>query len=197
MAANIDAVIGTIRSRTQLIRIGKVTNESMSTWLKSIKSGHSDEEYTRAVRVGEGNPSMAFRALKTELRDKELTEYFLHWARLCYESRKKMPDIINWADANSRKSKEDQRNFLTYGLDFFRSGLVEMSGATELNHHSKEEKMHISKFSKLLNVENSTKIIAEFEEAFMALQRFANSKIMFMNLSIKFGELINPKNVNL
>ena len=31
---NIDAVIGTIRSRTQLIRIGKVSNEKMSSWLK-------------------------------------------------------------------------------------------------------------------------------------------------------------------
>ena len=134
--------------------------------------------------MGEGNPSMAIRALNTELRDKDLTEYFIQWARLCYESRKKIPEIIDWADANSRKTKEDQRNFLIYGLDFFRSGLVEISGASELNHHSREEKMHILKFSKLLSVENSTKIISESEEASMALQRFANSKILFMNLSL-------------
>jgi len=194
---NLDAVISTIRSRTQLIRIGKVSNNAMSTWLKSIKSGLSDDDYTKAVRIGEGNPSMALKSLKTELRDEDLTEYFIQWARICYESRKKMPDIIDWSDNMSRKNKEEQKNFLIYGLDFFRSGLIDMSGAIELNHHSREEKMHVSKFSKLLNPKNSTKIIASFEEANMALERFVNSKILFMNLSVEFGELINPKNVNL
>ena len=169
----------------------------MSKWLKLITPGLSDQEYTKAVRVAEGNPTLAIKYLNSELEDEDLMEYFIHWARLCYELRKKMPHLIDWSDVMSKKSREDQKKFLLHGLDFFRSGLIDMSGAFELNHHSTEEKMHISKFSKLLNIENSTKIIASFEEANTDLQRFVNSKILFMNLSVKFGELINPKNVNL
>ena len=194
---NLDAVLGTIKSRTQLIRIGKISNEEMGVWLKSAFPGKNDETYINAVKNAEGIPSVAIKALNSELTDSDLTNEFILWARLCYESRKKMPDLINWADDMARNNKEDQKKFLIYGLSFFRSGLINMAGVSDLNHGSAEELDHVSKFSKLLTVENSTRLISEFEDSIDALQRFANAKLLFMNLSIKFGEFINPKNVNL
>jgi DNA polymerase-3 subunit delta' len=75
--------------------------------------------------------------------------------------------------------------------------MLKISDSSELNHLYPEEEQHVSKFAALLNHKSVILIINEINTAIYNLERNANAKILFLNLSVKFGKLINPKNVNL
>lgn len=197
VSENDEAILPTILSRTQILRIGKMTSTDLSKWLKDTNPGLSESDLTFALKYAEGNPLNASLALNKDSEQIGVTEDFIAWARLCYELGKKLPDLIKWSETMAGQKRNDQKDFLVYGMEFLRAGMLRISDTSELNHLYPEEEQHVSKFSALLNTKNVPLLIDEINSAIYNLERNANAKILFLNLSVKFGKLINPKNVNL
>jgi len=197
VSQNAESVLPTIISRTQIMRIGKMEKSELKNWMKNTYPDLSESDLTFALKYSEGNPLNAIDTLKNESDSPKLTEDFIKWARLCYEMGKKLPDLIKWSEGMAGQKRNDQKSFLKYGMEFLRAAMLINNDSSELNHLYPEEEVHVTNFSTLLNNENSIALIGEINNAVYNLERNANAKILFMDLSIKFGRLINPKNVNL
>jgi len=194
---NLELVLPTIISRTQALRIGKVSNEEMTIWIKGIKPEFPEDKVQDLVKSADGNPLKALQSSDNELISPELTDYFINWARLCYKAYERMPELINCAEDLATKPREEQNKLLNYGISFFRNSLLINNDAENLYNPHNSEKDHIRNFAPLLKFEKSTLLISSFEKAMGHLDRYANAKILFLDLSLKFAKNINAKNVNL
>ncbi|MEQ8323454.1 MAG: hypothetical protein RIC15_10095 [Vicingaceae bacterium] len=194
---NQESILPTILSRTQIVRIGKMENEVMNAWLSNEYNEKNESERAFAMKYAEGNPLKAIESLKKKADHTELSEKFVEWARMCFIMHKKLPELLDWCDQMASETRSSQRDFMLYGLDFFRAGLLNNHQSSDLLHLFPEEEVHVKNFSSLLNLENIPKLVEEFDTALANLNRNANAKILFMQLSGHFGKLINPKNVNL
>ncbi len=104
------------------------------------------------------------------------------------------PKAVVWIDENARIGREKQKQFLQYGLEIFRDCLMLNFGSVDLVRHSGDEKEFIVKFSKFITQRNYEKLLNEFNTAFYHIERNANPKILFMDLTLKINELLNmPK----
>jgi len=98
---------------------------------------------------------------------------------------------VSWIDDNARTGREQQKQFLQYGLEIFRDCLMFNFGSVDLVRHSGEEKEFITKFSRFVHQRNYERLLEEFNSAFYHVERNANPKILFMDLLMKTNELIN------
>ena len=197
VSENDEAILPTILSRTQILRIGKITPSDLSNWMKVSYPDMSESDLTFALKYSEGNPLSAMLALNKDSEQVRVTEDFISWARLCYDMGKKLPDLVKWSETMAGQKRNDQKDFLMYGMEFLRAGMLKNSESSELNHLYPDEEVHVTNFARLLTTEIVILLIEEINSAIYNLERNANAKILFLYLSIKFGKLINPKNVNL
>jgi DNA polymerase-3 subunit delta' len=194
---NLEMVLPTIISRTQSLRIGKISSEEMTKWIQKVKPDLSEEKLQNVVKSANGNPLKALKSSDDELITPELTHFFINWARLCYKAYERMPELIKCAEDLATQPREEQNKLLNYGISFFRNSLLINNAADSLFHPHASEKDHIKNFAPLLKFENSAFLISQFEKAMRHLDRYANSKILFLDLSMSFAKNINVKNVNL
>lgn len=194
---NQELVLPTITSRTQTVRLGKLSNDESISWIKSMDESLSEQEVNSLVKNSGGNPLKISESLKNRSFSNEIGTKFLEWARLCYKAYEKMPELIEFSENLSTMQREEQNSILNYGIDFFRSGLMVNNSANELILAGTDDEKHIRNFAPLLNIKNSSKLISSFERSLYHLERYANTKILFLDLSIEFSKNINAKNVPL
>jgi DNA polymerase-3 subunit delta' len=196
ISENVENVISTILSRTQMIRIGRPEPAEI---IESMKNEHSlsEDQLKAGINAADGNLNRLQEILKSEVSEESFTESFISWARLCYEAPKKMPQLIDMVEEINSLSKENQREFLNYSLRFFRASLLSNSKVDELAHPDENEISHLKKFAPLIKAENGSALIEVFNRAIYSLDRFANTRILFLNLSLEFARHLNPKNVHL
>ncbi len=194
---NIELVLPTIVSRTQNLRIGKVDPEEMKDWVRTLRSNIAEHELEDTIRMAEGNPLKALKALNNNSGSSDLTDYFINWARLCYQAYDKMPELINYSEDISKKPREEQNQILKYGVGFFRNALLNNHGSLDLTYIKESEQKHVKNFAPLISVESCTKLMSKFEKSIDHLNRYANAKLVFLELSLEFARNINAKNVNL
>ena len=192
-----ELILPTITSRTQTIRIGKMKSEEIKEWIKTKEPSLGESEIQAIVKTADGNPLRALKSIGNELFDFELTESFIAWARLCYKAYEQMPALINFSEKLAVQKREDQKEFLEYGIEFFRSSLILNSKTDGILYNFPEELKHLKNFAPLLNMQNSPTLIQVFENGIRHLERNANTKVLFMDLSLQFAKNLNAKNVNL
>ncbi len=93
----------------------------------------------------------------------------------------------------ARTSRAKQKQLLSYGLSLSRYCLLTIYGRHELmSIIDKEEADFIVNISKFLNEKNALTYAALFEDAILHIDRNGNASVIFMDLSVKAGMLLNP-----
>ena len=108
------------------------------------------------------------------------------WMRSCYtQNFQEINSQVEWFNSLSKIKK---RTFLIYSLKLMREALV--SGIDEsLSKISDVEMSFISKFRTTLESDDFEEIIIFLDESIRFLDRNANPKILFLDLSIKISNL--------
>ncbi|HEY1025836.1 MAG TPA: hypothetical protein VGE26_11770, partial [Sphingobacteriaceae bacterium] len=65
-----------------------------------------------------------------------------------------------------------------------------LSGASELIHLRPAEKEFITNFSRVMDMAKADTIIAELEKAHYHIERNANPKILFLDVSLQFVNIL-------
>jgi len=86
--------------------------------------------------------------------------------------------------------KENQKNFLKYGLRIFRESIILNYMKGELVNLQSNERAFLEKFARFINNQNITELMEEFNQAHYHLERNANPKILFSDVVIKLTKLI-------
>lgn len=183
-----EQLLRTIVSRTQLIKIQKIADSDLKHALTE-KNSLSEEEASKISYLANGNYNEALKLLSSE-NDEEWNNQaqFVNWMRKCV--KKDLKEITGWVDEVSKIGRERQKNFLAFGLSIFREALQLNYGDYSLIRVDGEELEWMKKFAPFVNGENCERLIEEFNKAIAHIERNANPKILFLDLSLSCLELL-------
>ena len=180
---NDQKLISTIKSRVQSFKVKRFLDEDMKKYLSSYRD-ISEAEVDQAIYLSNGNINKAEKYLFVS-NSEDLTQLKV-WMRACYSQN--FQDINNQVEWFNTLSKIKKRTFLTYSLKLMREALVS-SIDESLSKISDEEMSFIANFRKTLKQKEFEEIIILLDENIRYLDRNANPKILFLDLSIKIANL--------
>jgi len=185
VAENEENILQTILSRTQIQRITGINQRDLETALMR-KQGNDEEKSGRVTHLADGNYNTAMRLIDAE--ENNYTEDFITWMRACFKPD--MGAVIKWGDAMATTGRENQKNFLLYGLGILRECLLQNQGLSAMSHLLDSEKDFAAKFSPFIGPDNITGFNEAFSTAHYHIERNANPKILFFNLSLSVTEFL-------
>ncbi|OYX93368.1 MAG: hypothetical protein B7Y76_11835, partial [Sphingobacteriia bacterium 35-40-5] len=185
VAQNQDQILNTIISRTQLVKIPALKNEDIVQYLTENKD-ISETQASRIAYLSDGNMQAALNLLKED--DHDDFRNFTGWMRMTFAD--KGAQIIDFVDELSKLGRENQKNMLRYGVQLIRECIMMMSGAESLVHLPSAELDFVKNFSKHLDLAKCEALVNELEKAHYHIERNANPKILFLDVSLQFVKIL-------
>jgi DNA polymerase-3 subunit delta' len=183
-----DKLLPTIISRTQVIRIPKMTAPDISNYLKrNYTNGKANTE--EVAILSNGNLHEAVTLMEGAEHLAENKDLFIKMMRVCY--KKDVLLMLDWAEEISSLGKDRQKQFLEYSLNMFRQSILKNYVGDQLVKGSNEEKEFLKNFSRFVSGKNVNDFMLNFNEAHYAVERNANAKILFTNLCFKVMRYIH------
>jgi len=177
-------LLSTILSRTQIVQIRPFTDEEIKDLL--INQHFIEEEKACQIsHLVDGNINEALR-LAREVED-DSHKMFRDWMRLCYVGD--LIELTRWTEKFNAMNKVAKQTLFQYGLSMMREALVASNNDMSLSRLMGEELEFVKKFSRILTLESIEQISGVLNEAFYHIERNANSKILFLSVSLKIFEI--------
>ena len=188
VAQNQDQILNTILSRTQLVKIPALSYDDIKD---DLMANHHQTEMAASeiAYLSSGNMTEALTMLQHE--GKSYHELFVQWLRLCYGN--KGIEVMAFADQAAKLGRENQKNFLRYGISFIRECCLLMAGAGSLVHLPQQELDTAQKMTNVMNTAMAQAISSELEKAHYHIERNANPKILFLDVSLQIIKVLNFK----
>jgi DNA polymerase-3 subunit delta' len=187
VAENSEYILSTILSRTQLVKIGRITEDELFLGLRK-KFALPDDKARQIARISEGNYLQAKEYINTSVDAQQNFTHFMQMMRLSYAG--KLLEMIAWVDDVSKLGREKQKAFLAYGLRMVRENLVLNQKQDHLTRLTADEAGFAQKFSPYIHPGNGGLLRMELDRAFMHIGRNANAKVVFLDLSIKLNRIL-------
>lgn len=182
VSENSDQIISTILSRTQLVKILPAKEKEIAAFL-SEKYQITAAEGENYAHLAERNIASAIQLLKHSASASFNIENFISWMRICY--KRDVAETIDWSEKIAKAGREDQKSFLRYCLQMFRNAIVGHYTGGETVTLTNEQSAFLSKFAPFINHNNIVPLSEAIEEAHYHIERNANPRILFLDLSLK------------
>jgi len=184
---NADQLLPTIISRTQLVKVNRIADEDMIKALMKRES-LSEDEASRIAYLAVGNYNEAQHLIQNAEEENFNFVQFRTWMRICFG--KDVLKNIHWVEGIATIGREKQKNFLAYAMSMTRETLMVSYGDASLIRLRGEELEFVKKFSPFIHGENCIQITEELNRAIRDIERNANPKILFTDLSLKLMTLL-------
>ena len=189
VANNQEQILSTLLSRTQIVKIPKLPHATVESYLMD-EYGLSENQATEYSFLADGNLIEAKQLVANT--QNENADKFAEWLRMGYGNR--VLDLTNFVDQIAGWGRENQKNFLKYGISFLRECSLLLSGAEELVKLPVSAMETAKKLSThVLNLNMAEAIISELEKAHYHIERNANPKILFLDVSLQLVKIIKFK----
>ncbi len=190
VAENHERIISTIASRTQLIKINRIKDEEM---LEALVSKHElqPEAAKKIVHRANGSYREALLLMNNDPEEEDEAKLFLDWMRYCLKSN--VTGIAEFSESMSKTGREKQKLFLQTALHIARECLVINYGDESLIRMEGKELEDFKRFAPFVNQKNAGQFADELNKAHFHLERNANSKILFTDLSFTMHHLLRMK----
>jgi DNA polymerase III subunit delta' len=184
-AENQEMILNTILSRCQLIKTDLLSDDEVTAGL--IQKRQLDEARARQIAfLAHGNLGTALELADNPENDD--ARLFLEWLRKCW--RGQGVELVKWTDEVAGLGRENQKQFLQYGLHFLRELLVMVgTGVTELRLHP-DELSTAHNMAKILTFEKIGHIATLLNDNVYYIERNANPKILFLDASIRIHHIL-------
>jgi DNA polymerase-3 subunit delta' len=189
VANNQEHILSTLLSRTQIVKIPKLSFGTVEKYLMG-KHSFSEDQAAAYSFLADGNLIEA-KALAAHAHN-DNAEIFAEWLRMGYGN--KVPDLMAFVDQAASWGRENQKNFLKYGISFLRECSLILSDAESLVKLPLRALETANKLSKhVLDLNMASAIITELEQAHYHIERNANPKILFLDVSLRLVRIIKFK----
>jgi DNA polymerase-3 subunit delta' len=188
VAQNQEQILSTILSRTQLVKIPKLPDEVVQSYLMD-KANLSESQAAEYSFLADGNLIEANALLNDEVNNN--ASYFAEWLRMAYGNR--VPDMMAFTETAASWGRENQKNFIKYGINFLRECGLILSGAEMLVKLPPQHFEVAKKLSAVLSMPMVEALINELEKAHYHIERNANPKILFLDVSLQLVKIIKFK----
>jgi DNA polymerase-3 subunit delta' len=181
---NQDELLSTIVSRTQIIKVPPLTSKEIESGL--IARGIDENSAKDISIIADGNFRFALELSReaSENLDTNLEQYKM-WMRYCYSQ--KIQELLKWTDEISGTGRENQKQFIEYALKNIRSNLALTISANETVKTTKSESDFSTKFHQFIHPKNVIFIYHDLSKAYSDIERNVNSKMVFLDLSLKLS----------
>ncbi|RZK41530.1 MAG: hypothetical protein EOO90_10860 [Pedobacter sp.] len=189
VAQNQEQILSTILSRTQLVKIPKLNSAEIEIYLTDSAQlpQHQAEEFGF---LADGNLIEAKLLLKDTPNNN--AGHFAEWLRMGFGN--KVPGMIAFTETAASWGRENQKNFLKYGISFLRECSLLLSGGEKLVKLPPQTLDIAVKLSThVLDLAMVEALISELEKAHYHIERNANPKILFLDVSLQLVKIIKFK----
>lgn len=189
VSENKELILNTILSRTQIVKVPQPGEKAVeSALIKEHNLSPADARHL-AFLTG-GNYVEALQLINDDSGLFDNFELFRSWMRLCFKFD--MQNILAWVDNMAKRGRERQKSFLGYGLKIYRLCVLNNYSALQLLNLEGEEKKFLKDFTPFITHENILQIVEAFQTAQYHIERNANPKILFSDLSLTMVKLLRP-----
>lgn len=191
ISENQDELLSTISSRTQMVKIPKISIEEVKTALKQ-KYNCDANLIDNAAVMSNGNWLLANYYIDNQDDEKLYFRCFQKWMRYCFKFS--APEIIDFI-ANDIKplGRERQKEFLAYGLNIFHNALFFNNNLRDISLLPEDEKAFLNNFAPFISNNNIDLITELFEESINQIERNANAQLVFLDDSFKIFNYFKMK----
>lgn len=184
-------ILSTILSRTQMVKTSPHPYKVLHLALME-KHDLNENEAADIANLADGNYHEAIQLMgqydetyDTRLRD---------WLNAC-----KVEDIVaisTWVDSIAGEGREYQKQFLKHVLRNMRESLHIKYGADMQEGLLDRSKILIEKLADYMTIEQSEPFVELLNQNYYFIERNANPKILFMNLSLQLKRFLSRKTLN-
>ncbi len=186
VASDPEQLLATILSRAQLVKVPTLPPDELAEALRERFPELGAEEAKAIAARSEGDLLEAM-----EMAGKGEEEHFVFfrdWLRACY--KREVPVAVDLGEGFAKFGREWQKALMRYGLFIMRQCTLQWMQAPALVRVAGQELEFVNNFSRLLNERNAEGIRRELEAAHTHIERNANPKVMFMDMSYRMMGLL-------
>lgn len=184
-AENPEQILNTVLSRCQLVKTDSLSDEEVAEGLRQKRN--LDE--TRAMQIAfmaDGDFNLALSLADNPENDD--AKFLLDWLRKCW--RGNGVELVQWTDRFAQLGRENQKQFLHYGLHFLRELLTLVATGNQHLRLRPEELATAQNMSKILDFEKINRLADMLNDNIYYVERNANPKILFLDTSIRVHTLL-------
>jgi DNA polymerase-3 subunit delta' len=191
-----EQMLPTILSRTQLIKIPRLTVQEVADALKQ-QFGKDAVTARKIASLVDGNMSAAIALATDKEQDFRVENDFISWMRLCYspfherEGKSAWTELNNWIETMNKSGREYMKLFFGFCLEAARECVLVNHGDTSIIRFNDDVIPNFSRFSKFIHSGNIHEITLLLNKAHYAIERNANPRILLLDLSFKMNRLLN------
>lgn len=186
-----DQVLQTIRSRTQMVMVPRLTEADVESALVNRYSILPADAH-RIARSCAGNMAQALRTITNDSEGEFFFELFVELMRLSYA--RKVKEMKLWSERVAGMGRERIKAFLEYCQKMVRENFVYNFGRqSELNYMSEQESQFAVRFAPFINERNVIGIMEELSLAQRDVGQNTNAKIVFFDFALKMIVLIKNR----
>jgi DNA polymerase-3 subunit delta' len=182
-----ESVIGTIRSRAQLIRFPFIEKEAIKQAL--LKNDDIDESFIPdAVHLANGNYVKALEYINPGEDEQFFFQKFQEMMRYAY--KREVSAQIEWADEMAKIGRDKQKAFFAFALRLIREYFVSNMKQSSMVYLKTEEKHWGKQFAPFINERNIIPFFNEFELGIKHISMNGNPRIIFLDTALRMVRLI-------
>jgi DNA polymerase-3 subunit delta' len=191
VAEDESAILPTILSRTQLIKIPSLSNPDIEKALIT-RYQLSQEKASQIAVVSEGNYRDALYLLQDSGEDLQLQ--VRGWLNVILKNE--INGQIKWIEEISKIGREKQKQFLKYFIHLIEQTIrVQYLDEDSLDSIPENERDFALRLSKMCSLEAQEAITKELGRAIYHIERNAHAKMLFHALTIRFLHIIKDNSL--
>jgi DNA polymerase-3 subunit delta' len=191
VAEDEEAILSTILSRTQLIKIPSLENDEIKNAL--VNNYHIEEEKASQIAaVSEGNYREALQLAQNP--EEDLQSQVRDWLNIIVKNN--VTSQIKWIEEISKIGREKQKTFLKYFIHLLEQAVRNSYLSKENLKNIAEKDLDFSeRLNKICTFEAQQEMVKELEKAVYYIERNAHAKMLFHSLTIRFFHIIKDNSV--
>ncbi len=196
IAEKIDQILPTIISRCQIHHFHPIPTGEIKKRLQTEYQLPEDSAFKIAHQAN-GNWKTALELRNEQQSDDAFQQMFITWVRIAFSAKSNKQAIrklIEWSEKMAGSGREMQKQFLDFALQTFRQAML-------INYQNEDlafldfskNNFDLKKLAPFIHSNNIEDIYEAVTQANYHIERNANPKLIFLNLSIHLTKLIHRK----
>jgi DNA polymerase III subunit delta' len=191
VAEDENAILPTILSRTQLVKIPSLSNkETEDVLIKNYQL--TTEKAAEIAAASEGNFREALQLLQAP--EEDLQAQVREWLNIVLKNN--VASQLKWLDEISKIGREKQKQFLKYFIHLLEQAIrAAYLNEEDLGMIPENERDFAFRINKICGTDAQEAIIKELNNAFYYIERNAHAKMLFHALTIRFFHIIKDNSL--
>jgi DNA polymerase-3 subunit delta' len=186
VAEDTENMLQTIISRVQIHRMGRLTEDEIAAALPDVEGG--EERAQQLAHLADGDLNLAKQLLEDQTVVTDSIGFFIRWMRACFSVNLEM--LRDLTDEFQSLGREQQKAMLQQSGSILRKVLMYRTLPESKDKLLREELEFVHKFSQFITQENAAGMLEALDEAHYHIERNANAKITFTDLSFQLSQKV-------